>query len=298
MRDYERVLAAITVGEEATKVLGRAGSLAGTQGASLTALNVVAFDVPGPEPGRQWPTDELVADLTAAAQGRCEELLRTAGVEGADLMVEAGRVRERIPEATGRCRADLVVLGSHGRHGIGAILGSTAHHVMHRADCDVLVVRTRPTQAAGRVPLPYAHVLAATDFSDPSGMAVRRGARLAELLGARLTLLHVLEHFAVDRSNDEIAPEDQDPAAYESERARDGLARLAGEVGHPDAGREVLLTNWSARHELPRLARERGADLVVVGSHGVRGLGALLGATADGLVHHAECDVLIVRAPG
>ncbi|MEJ2344256.1 MAG: universal stress protein, partial [Gammaproteobacteria bacterium] len=40
-------------------------------------------------------------------------------------------------------QVDLIVLGSHGRHGIGRLLGSTADNILHHADCDVLAVRIK-----------------------------------------------------------------------------------------------------------------------------------------------------------
>jgi universal stress protein A len=47
-----------------------------------------------------------------------------------------------------------------------------------------------------------------------------------------------------------------------------------------------------------RIAKERGVDLIVVGSHGRHGLQLLLGSTANGVLHLAECDVLAVRVRG
>jgi universal stress protein A len=51
----------------------------------------------------------------------------------------------------------------------------------------------------------------------------------------------------------------------------------------------------SPKHEIVRVAEEREADLIVIGSHGRHGFQLLLGSTANGVLHLAKCDVLAVR---
>lgn len=142
----------------------------------------------------------------------------------------------------------------------------------------------------------YRRILCATDFSDCCRIAAERAAELARLYGARLTLLHVVEHFPVDRSNDEIAPEDIDPARYHEERAYAALADLAGHLGHGKVRQEVRFCMQSARHEILRYVEEHGTDLVVIGPHGHHGVASILGSTASGMTHKSPCDVLAVRA--
>ena len=82
----------------------------------------------------------------------------------------------------------------------------------------------------------YKNILCATDFSDFCTVAAERAAELARFYDARLTLLHVVEHFPVDRSNTDIAPEDVDPVRYHLEKARASLADLATHVGFKNVG--------------------------------------------------------------
>ena len=56
-----------------------------------------------------------------------------------------------------------------------------------------------------------------------------------------------------------------------------------------------MVTVGRPESEIHRLAKEEGADLVIVGSHGRKGLQLLLGSTANGVLHGTECDVLAVR---
>ena len=142
----------------------------------------------------------------------------------------------------------------------------------------------------------YQSILCATDFSVHCKAAAERAVEMARLYGARLTLLHVVEYFPEDRSNELIAPEDSEPSAYRKRQAHTLLAKFAEDLGCVEAGREVSFSTRSARHGIIRFAEEQSIDLIVVATHGRHGIARILGATAYGVVHRARCDVLAVRA--
>ena len=142
----------------------------------------------------------------------------------------------------------------------------------------------------------YQQILCATDFSQHCRLAAARAVELARHYGAKLTLLHVVEYFPEQRSNEWIEPEGADPRAYQEAKVRGLLAELAKQLDFADIGLEVRFTTDSARNAIIRLAEEQGVDLIAVASHGRHGIGALLGSTANGLVNSAPCDVLVVRA--
>ena len=100
----------------------------------------------------------------------------------------------------------------------------------------------------------------------------------------------------MDRSNDDIAPEDVDPARYHEEKARAALAHLAGRLGCEQVRQEVRFCMQSARYEILRYVEEHGTDLVVIGSHGRHGITSILGSTTYGMTDTSPCDVLAVRA--
>jgi len=141
----------------------------------------------------------------------------------------------------------------------------------------------------------YWDILCAIDFSPYSEAAVERAAVLDLSVGARLTLLHVVEFFPEDRSNEQIAPEDIDPAQYRMSRAREGLNEKAQHLGELEAAQQAVVSEHSAKHEIVRFSEERQMDLIVVASHGLHGISALLGSIADGVLYTASCDVLAVR---
>jgi len=141
----------------------------------------------------------------------------------------------------------------------------------------------------------YQHILCATDFSANCRVAAERAADLARLYDARLTLLHVVEYFPVDRSNEDIAPEDVDPAQYHEEKARAALAELAGWLRYENVNREVRFSVQSAGNEIVRYVHENQPDLVVTATHGRHGVKSILGSTTYKITQKSECDVLAVN---
>jgi hypothetical protein len=70
-------------------------------------------------------------------------------------------------------------------------------------------------------------------------------------------LLHVIEYFPLDRSNEQIAPEDEDPQQYRMNRARELLAEQALRVGEIESLQEVVVSEHSAKHEIVSFAKEQ-----------------------------------------
>lgn len=139
----------------------------------------------------------------------------------------------------------------------------------------------------------YRHVLFATDFSPDGEVAGRKAAEIAALAGARLSLLHVVEYSAMQYAGEIPIPENIDLDQRRVDLARGQIAELARRLGVAQAPTFVEL--GAPKHEIVRIAKELGVDLIVVGSHGRHGLQLLLGSTANGVLHLATCDVLAVR---
>ena len=141
----------------------------------------------------------------------------------------------------------------------------------------------------------YKNILCATDFSPNCSKALKRAAELARAYDARLTLIHVVEYFPEQRSNEWIEREGEDPKAFEQRKAQEGLDKLAGQVDI-DIDQEIRFTNHSAKHEIIRYAEAQGIDLIIVASHGQHGILPEVGSTTHALTYRAPCDVLVVRA--
>jgi len=140
----------------------------------------------------------------------------------------------------------------------------------------------------------HQHLACADDFSRDDANASQYVVELVEQFAVQFTLLYVVENFPQDRSNEFIAPEHIDPARYREDQACLEMTKIAERRQCQDANQQVLFSMESASHEIVRFAAENHSDLLVVGSHGWDG--TPLGSTASGVVNHAPCDVLAVRA--
>ncbi|MEQ5833525.1 universal stress protein [Marinobacter sp. R17] len=141
MTMYKTILAAIDLTEEADQVITRASELAGIHQAELVLLHVV--EPVGYAYGGDIPMDltELQEQLDKSARDQLTDLGHKHGIEDRNLLVTVGRPEAEIHRVCEERGVDLAVVGSHGRHGIQLLLGSTANGVLHGAKCDVLAVR-------------------------------------------------------------------------------------------------------------------------------------------------------------
>jgi len=136
-------------------------------------------------------------------------------------------------------------------------------------------------------------ILHATDFSKSAEHAFQLACALARDYNAQLIVLHVARRPIVTPVMGVVPPE---PVEYE-ETLKATLHQL--QLDNPTLRLETqLLFVGDTVSEILRTARETGADLIVMGTHGRTGLGRLLlGSVAEGVLRHAPCPVVTVRAP-
>lgn len=144
---YQHVLVAVDVSDEAEQVLKQARQVAGEHGAKLSVMTVVKplTHVYGGLDMVSYTQASVNFEQEAEAQARkrAEELAAAVGVKPADVHVSVGPPASQIVDMAAAQNADLIVVGSHGKHGLGLLLGSTANGVLHQAECDVLTVRIK-----------------------------------------------------------------------------------------------------------------------------------------------------------
>jgi len=142
---YRHVLIAIDFSTAAAPVVKRGLAIAARDSARVTLIHVVD------EPIFEHEYDDAILPRESEETTRQVELahthlqriLDTAGSLKAEVIALAGRPKIEIPRYAEQHDTDLIVVGSHGHGGLGAELGSTAGSLLHRATCDVLVVRVR-----------------------------------------------------------------------------------------------------------------------------------------------------------
>lgn len=140
----------------------------------------------------------------------------------------------------------------------------------------------------------YNHILLAADFNDESEIVEKRAAALQSTFSATLSIVHVLEPISIAYGGE--FPVDLGDLHKELEKqAMTQLRELGQRLGVPE-DRQYLEVGITEK-EILRVAEDKGADLIVIGSHGRHGLALLLGSTANAVLHHAKIDVLAVRIP-
>jgi universal stress protein A len=144
---YKKILAAVDLTDEATQVLKQANEVTKQNGSELSLIVVVkpinqvysGFDVAALSADAAM----IEADAVKQAQKRIAEHAKSLGIPDKRTYVGRGNPAHEIREMAAELGADLIVLGTHGRHGLGLLLGSTASGVLHGCPCDVLTVRIK-----------------------------------------------------------------------------------------------------------------------------------------------------------
>ena len=141
MHGYKRILVAVDLSDHSRKVVGRALSAAGDPGASVKLLHVVEYVPVEPMGEALLPAVSVEEDLVAGARKRLAALAEDCGLQEKEAEVLAGPIKSEICREATDWKADLIVIGSRGRHGLGALVNLTEDAVLHGAPCDILAVR-------------------------------------------------------------------------------------------------------------------------------------------------------------
>ena len=141
MNEYTHILVAVDLTEESRVLATKASVLQKAYSAKLSCVHVI-------EPLSLTYGGDVPLDLSAIQ----EQIQETAKIQLQEFAMELkidsenqhlifGRPESEIDSLANQISADLIVVGSHGRHGLALLFGSTANGVLHGAPCDVLAVR-------------------------------------------------------------------------------------------------------------------------------------------------------------
>jgi nucleotide-binding universal stress UspA family protein len=212
--------------------------------------------------------------------------------------VRHGQVWKNLEPIIQENEIDLIVLGTHGRTGLGKLLlGSVAEDILRHADCPVLTVGPRVSGHAKLPALVEGHDLApleleirqivcATNFGKNSAVVANAAITLAEEFRARLTLLHVIEDYS--------------QLGRKPEPMEEGMRRLQELIPGNTAlqyAPEFLLEFGSAPERILKTACDGEADIIVLGARSSAEVGTshFPWSSAHHVISQAHCPVLTIR---
>ena len=242
---------------------------------------------------------ELLDETRRAGEKQLDDLARSVRKQyPVKTVIQTGHPGSLIVNTAGKLGIGLIITSTHGRTGFKrAFLGSTAEHVVRFAPCPVLTVpgRTRSARRGSPPPFQLKKILVPIDFSEVSKDALPYAASLAARFGAELILLHVTETAPIDYllgrglMNHLTVPM--------MKQAEANLARMAGRLDKTNgAHTSAIVRTGKPYEEICRAATSLGADMIILTTHGYTGLRhVVLGSTAERVVRHADCPVLVVR---
>jgi nucleotide-binding universal stress UspA family protein len=302
MIEIRRILCPVDFSDYSRRALDHAIAIARWYESTITALHVfspalVAPYGPGPvifEPIVLIPADRdrLLADTKAFIEAEA-----APGVP-IEAVVREGNTAGEILDQETKMRADLLVIGTHGRSGFERlVLGSVTEKVLRKARCPVLTVPRRLPDAVPSGPILFKRILCAVDFSESSMHALKYALSLAQEADGCLTVVHVSGAEFVGQVG--LGEEHVSLAALQrqhEEEARKLLEKAVPESTAAYCTTETMLLRGKPWREILRIASDRRAELIVMGVQG-RGAADLMffGSTTQHVVREATCPVLTLR---
>jgi universal stress protein A len=140
---YRHVLVAVDLSEQDTYVVRKARHLAQVFDAKLSIIHVLD-NIPMPDTayGTIIPLNEDSSyEMLEAVKAKLRKLGEWMAIDLERRWLVWGVPGEEIVRIARQEHVDLIMVGSHGRHGLGLLMGSTANRVLHHASCDVMAVR-------------------------------------------------------------------------------------------------------------------------------------------------------------
>ena len=144
MSDYTHVLVAVDFSASADLVVSKAHDIAKRNNARLSLLHVVEYMPPiaseyEPMFVSNWVLDDDL--MLKHAEQSLKNISEKQNLQNAELKVQLGTPKHEISQFVKDFHCDLIVMGSHGRHGISLLLGSTANAILHAMPCDILTIK-------------------------------------------------------------------------------------------------------------------------------------------------------------
>jgi nucleotide-binding universal stress UspA family protein len=281
MAKYRKILVAYDGSPSAKNALTLAGKLAREDKSWIKVLAVA--------PNYEGDLDLIgVSNIKEAIAGPGERLLAEARqiADSEDLHIltnlQQGEPYEQIVRVADEENCDLIIMGRRGINNLEReLMGSVTARVIGHTGKDVLVI---PEQGS----LAWDNILLATDGSASCDNALARSLEISQERGSKLVAVSVVY------TNDEFYALGQSVVKglyLEADKALDKVKSWAGDLG---VQAETFIKEGEPHLAIVDLAAEQASDLVVMGSHGRKGLTRLLmGSVTERVIGYTECPVLV-----
>ncbi len=298
MVEFTHILCPVDLSESSARSLVHAHALAKWYEAQLTVLHVVPTFDPVEVRGDLGVPIQIVNPVPR--ERVLEEMRRVVelatGSANASLIAESGDARTVIVDQALTTKADLIVMGTHGHRGFKRLMvGSVTESVLREAPCPVLTVPPHEHPATSQV-VTFTRILCPVDFSPSSLLGVGFAVDLARQAHGLVTLVSVLEWLAEEEPRSLAHFNVPEFRSHMARNTEDQLRALVAGEPHTDSTIGVLVVFGRAHRQILRVAEEQSADLIVMGTHGRRGLRRLaLGSDAELVLRESPVPVLLVH---
>jgi nucleotide-binding universal stress UspA family protein/uncharacterized membrane protein YfcA len=271
---FEKIMAVTDSSESSRGAAREAIRLAQRTEGKLSVMSVVVTN-----PEHESLARQLIEKESSDALAHLETIKASASDAGVDCKIglrHGVEISQEIVDEAERFRADVIVMGRRGYTGLMRVMmGSNTAKVIGYAHCSVLVV-PKSAKIEGK------KILLAVDGSRYSDTAATTVMSIAKHLHAPVLVVSVVYSDHKEKGHTEAVEEIKRVDAFLSQEGISTEGRVLS--GHP-------------AEAIVEVAKARGVDLIVMGSHGRTGLDrVLLGSVSDRVIGYAECAVLVVKA--
>jgi nucleotide-binding universal stress UspA family protein len=302
MLQLQKILFPTDFSKCSEQALAHAVFLAEKYEAEIYVLHVITIfeDQPSIVSNEIAETKEMVKKLEDVAEKQLNKILDSHSSNDIKITTEIKRGLSAAPailEYASENKIDLIIMGTHGRRGLGhLLLGSAAEEVVRLAPCPLFTIREL------KDPKPVMHVnniLVPIDFSNYSEKALAYASEIAQSYNAQLQVLHIIEEtmhpaFSVTGKSSifDLVPDIKDDSRKRAEKI---LSNFVSDR----VKSKIFIQGGRAANDIIKFAKENSTDLIVIATHGLTGLEhMLLGSVTEKVVRMAHCPVFTVKAFG
>lgn len=304
MSEFKKILCATDFSEYSEYAMRYASAFAKISEGTIDCVHVVdtAFVKDGLVDGVYVSSADLqrsLESIRAAAEKELEHFIRKEHFLGVDMTphLREGHAAAEIVKLADDIGADLLIIATQGRSGLEQLMfGGTCDKVLRLSKMPVLAIKHPEHEALEEDgSLKIDRILCPLDFSEFSHSTLPLATELARQFASTIVLAHVVDvRFDYPEWTAQVT---MNASEHLSQSAQENLEGVASEM--EGVNTEVFVTTGIPHRALADKIKEDGVDLVVIATHGRKGLAyALLGSVAEKVVRAASCPVLTVRPSG